>query len=181
MTVQAIEHAVDRRANGVVIEMGPGKVDQRIGRLDLAFGLGDRLGPGADHHHSELGLGRMLLNLCLLDRLLRDEELLFGDLAAIAQGTEPIGGLLGQGHRQLGLLDGQLGGPPLLGAGERFEQSQRRLEPVSRRGLLFEIGPRDRRVELDDRLSLLDGVALRDQQFVNVPLDRRRERGDVVG
>ena len=75
----------------------------------------------------------------------------------------------------------ELGGPPLLGPGERLEQEQRRLEPVSRRGLLLEIGSRDRRIELDDRLPFLDGVALRDQQFVNVPLDRGRECRDVVG
>ena len=143
--------------------MGLGKVDECIGRLDLTFRLGNRLGPRADHHDSELGLSGMLLNLCLLDRLFRHEELLFGDLAAIAQGTKPIGGLLGQGHRQLGLLDRQLGGPPLLGTGERFEQSQRGLEPVSRRGLLFEIGAGDRGVKLDDRLPLLDRVALSDE------------------
>ena len=67
------------------------------------------------------------------------------------------------------------------GAGKRFEQDQRRLEPVARRGLLLEIGARDRRIELDDRLPFLDGVAFRDQQLVHVPLDRRREGGDVVG
>ena len=70
---------------------------------------------------------------------------------------------------------------PLLGAGERLEQDQRRLEPVARRRLLREIGSRDRLVELDDRLPLLDDVALRDQQLVDVPLDRGRQRRDVVG
>ena len=51
MAMEAVEHAVDRRADGVVVEMSPGEVDQRVGRLDLAFGLGDRLGARADHHH----------------------------------------------------------------------------------------------------------------------------------
>ena len=129
VAVQAIEHAVDRRADGVVVEMGPREVDQRVGRLDLPFSLGDRLGPGADHHHPELGLGHLLLNLCLLDRLLRDEKLLLGDLAAIEQGTEPIGGLLGLGHGQPGLLDAQLGGPSLLGAGSDLSKTNEALSP----------------------------------------------------
>ena len=67
---------------------------------------------------SELGLGHLLLDLGLLERLVRHEELLLGDLATSEQRTEPIGGLLGLGHRHLGLLDGELGGPPLLGRGE---------------------------------------------------------------
>ena len=115
--MQAIEHAVDRGADGVVIEMSPGEVDQRVGRLDLPFGLGDRLGARADHHHLELGLGHLLLDLGLLERLFRDEKLLLGDLATSEQGTEPIGGLLGLGHRHLGLLDGRARWPSAPRAG----------------------------------------------------------------
>ena len=51
MAMEAIKHAVDRRADRVVVEMSLGEVDQRVGRLDLAFGFGDRLGAGPDHHH----------------------------------------------------------------------------------------------------------------------------------
>ena len=100
---------------------------------------------------------------------------------ARVEGTELTGGLPGLRDRDLGLLDGQLVGPPLLGAGERFEQGQRGLEPVPGRGLLREVGLGDRLIELDDRLALLHGVALGDQQLMNVTLDGGCQGGDVVG
>ena len=151
-------------ADGMVVEMSLGEGDQRVGRLDLTLGLGDRLGAGADHHHLELGLGRLLLDRGLLERILRDEELLLGDLGSGARKrTEPVDGLLGLGHRQLGLLDRQLVGPPLLGAGDRLEQSQRGLEPVPARGLLREIGLRDRRSSSTIGCPFFTTVAFRDQ------------------
>ena len=58
---QAVEHAVDGRADGVVVEMRLGERDQPFGHLDLGLGFGDRLGARADHHAAELGLGRLLL------------------------------------------------------------------------------------------------------------------------
>ena len=163
--------------------MGLGEGDQRVGRLDLALGLGDRLGARADHHRLELRLGRLLLDLGLLQRLLRRRRAVASDTSWRSRGAsrDDRRGRLGLLDRHLGLLDRQLVGPPLLGAGERLEQGQRRFEPVARRRLLRQIGLRDRLVELDDRLPFLDRVALRDEQLVDVPLDRGCQGGDVVG
>ena len=61
MAGQAVEHAVDRRADGVEVEVGLREGDRAFGRLDLGLGLGHRLGSRADHHRLELGLGRLLL------------------------------------------------------------------------------------------------------------------------
>ena len=71
------------------------------------------------------------------------------------QGSQPLGDSLGARNGQLRLFDRQLVSLPLLGAGKRLEQRQRRLQAVARGGLLGQVGPRDRFVELDDRLALL--------------------------
>ena len=161
--------------------MGSGEGHQRVGRLDSAFGLGNRLGTGADHLARSWASAVSCWIDGLLQRLLRDEELLLGHLvAADKQG--------GGGRRPPWpappptLACSTASSLALLSAGRgAIEEDQRGFEPVPSRGLLRQIGLRDRLVELDDRLPFLHHVALRDEQLVDVPLDGGRQRRDVVG
>ena len=117
----------------------------------------------------------------MVDRQLGVEDLLLGDLMPGEQGPEPRGGRLGAVEGHLGLLDRQLVRPPLLGPWDRLEQRQRGLQAVAGGRLLGEVGQGDRLVELDDRLALLDGLALLDHELVDVPLDGRGQHRELLG
>jgi hypothetical protein len=88
------------------------------------------------------------------------EDLLLRDLVPGEQGPQPRGSRLRTLEPHLRLLDRQLVGAPLLGPWNRLEQGQRRFQPIARRGLLGQVGESHGLIELDDRLPLLDGLAL---------------------
>ena len=76
VAIKAFEHAVNWRADRVVIEMCLGEGNQGSGCLDSTLSFGDRLRPRTDHHRVKRCLSRLLLVLSRLKRLLSVEELL---------------------------------------------------------------------------------------------------------
>ena len=129
----------------------------------------------------ERGLGRLLLDLGRLDGLLGVVDLLLGDLVPRRERPEPIGGARACSTATLACSTASSLARRSSGRGSDLSRASDGLQPVAGRRLLRQVGLRDGLVELDDRLALLHRAALLDEQFVDVPLDGGRQRGDVVG
>ena len=182
---EAVQDAVNRRSDRVIVEMSFREFHGAFRGLQLCLGLSHGFGLRADHHHPQIGLGRLVLELCLSDREIGLEDLLFGRLAPGKQGPETIGQSSRPVEGNLGLLDRKFIDPSFLGPREGLQEVDGGLQSIARRGLLGEVGKGHRLVELNDGLTLLDRLPLLHKELVNVTFDggsqRREFRGDGFG
>ena len=106
------------------VEVGFGKLDEALGRLDLGLALGDRFGSGTDHVHVVLRFRRFELDTGRFYRLLGIEKLLLRSQITGTQPAELINDLLSSVVGDLRLLNGEDHWSLLFRAGERFEERQ---------------------------------------------------------
>ena len=107
--------------------------------------------------------------------------MLIGDLVTSEKRLETFSNPSRPGEGHFCLLDREFIRPSLLGPWESFEEFKSGFQPVAGRGLLRQVGKGDGPVEFDDGLTLLDRLALLDQEFVNVPFDCGSQGREFIG